>query len=146
MDSADDSQTDLTSRIAAAKERSKQNITARELVEAGLASDRSEVRFVSIPEVRRLREVAIASGIRPEWQQHASWEEIVPELKQWLATQDQVVFVLQGVVASSEWISQRVDALQRLWRSLYLYSSDGRSGYLVNLDSEFGFETKKWGA
>jgi hypothetical protein len=136
---------DLATRVVAARERNRHSVTARELVAAGLIAAPDAVLFVGDGEVNLLMTRAHESAMQAGWRQRSGWDEVVPELLEWLERQGQVVSGLTKVVAGGSWFAERVTPLQRLWRDLYLYAPDGLSGYLVNLDSERGFETLTWG-
>lgn len=102
------------------------------------------VQFVSEAEVRSIMARAHESGIQGNWRRRSGWDEVLPELRGWLVTQNRVVSGLTGVTASGSWFAEWAEQLSRIWRDLYLYAPDGFSGYLVNQDSELGIETIRW--
>ena len=141
---SNDSTDELSAQMVGAKERSRQRAIAQKLIEAGLIPEIAGLQFVSSNEVQSIMDRAHESKRQTSWLSRSDWKEILPELENWLNAHDPVVSGLTGVLASGTWFAERVQALQCLWRDLYFYSPDGLSGYLVNHDSERGFETITW--
>lgn len=144
--SSSDEPGDRVARIAAARERSCRSLLIRDLTAARLLTDPNDITFVGLSEMDDIIERARASGLQAEWRQRAGWAEIEPDLRCWLGGRARVVCGLTRVAAGGDWFEDRLAGLLRLWGDLYLYTPDGLNGFLVNTDSERGWETLVWGS
>jgi hypothetical protein len=134
----------VSERKLVAQERDRRLKIMADLRIRMVLSAQEEIAFVDSGVVQDIQAIARQSGQLHQWKSRKCWEEIRTELLQWLSIDRMIVSSLNYVAAQSNWYSKHIDTLQQSWGDLYLFQGDGFSCYLVNYDSERGYESICW--